>query len=309
VPEGISPTVARLRVRLALREARERAALTQHDVAEAMEWALSKVVRIERGDVSVAPNDLRPLLAFLDVGDPGTVAGLLALAKIARTRQRAAWHQRPEFREHLTNAMRRHIEYEAEASEIRYYQAFYMPGPLQIPAYAQAGLDRYADDDIPSETRRLRAAAREHRRQTLLSRIAAGLRVYALLDESVLHRPLGGPAVFRDQLRQMYELAAAGKVRMRMIPFVFDSAVTNNATFDLLTLPAAEVDRAESTEVLYRETALHDEIVEGDWVGRHRDRFDRVWRAAMTEDETIRFVRDRIDELEEQIAGEGRTLQ
>ncbi|MFI7601372.1 helix-turn-helix domain-containing protein [Actinoplanes sp. NPDC049681] len=67
--EGDSPTVARRRVRLALREAREAAGYTQLDVAEQMEWCLGKVVRIENGDVTNAPNDLRPLLTYLTVED------------------------------------------------------------------------------------------------------------------------------------------------------------------------------------------------------------------------------------------------
>jgi transcriptional regulator with XRE-family HTH domain len=45
--ESVSPTVARRRVRLALRDAREKADLTQQQVAEEMEWSLSKVIRIE----------------------------------------------------------------------------------------------------------------------------------------------------------------------------------------------------------------------------------------------------------------------
>lgn len=65
----MSPAVARRRVRLALREAREAAVHTQSEVAEEMEWSLSKVIRIENGDVSITPNDLRPLLAFLEVRD------------------------------------------------------------------------------------------------------------------------------------------------------------------------------------------------------------------------------------------------
>src|ERR671926_1562016 len=102
MPEGDSPTVARRRVRLAIREARDAAGLTQSQVAEAMEWSHSKVIRIENGEVSISPNDLRPLLNYLGVKDRTVVADLVADARIARTRQRQAWYQTPRFREHLT---------------------------------------------------------------------------------------------------------------------------------------------------------------------------------------------------------------
>src|SRR5690349_6542170 len=116
--EGDSPTVARRRVRMVLREAREAAGLTQLEVAEEMEWSLSKVIRIENGDVAIAPNDLRPLLGFLGVKDRALVADMLAAAKIARTRktQRQVWYQTLDFHEHLTEGTRRLIEHEAEAS-------------------------------------------------------------------------------------------------------------------------------------------------------------------------------------------------
>jgi transcriptional regulator with XRE-family HTH domain len=81
--EGDSPTAARRRVRLAIRAARDAAGLTQNQVADEMEWSLSKVVRIESGDVSISPNDLRALLEYLGIGDRTVVGSLLADARIA----------------------------------------------------------------------------------------------------------------------------------------------------------------------------------------------------------------------------------
>ncbi|GAA2618716.1 helix-turn-helix domain-containing protein [Paractinoplanes durhamensis] len=297
--EDVSPTIARRIVRLALRDAREKAKLTQPHVAEAMEWSLSKVIRIENGDVSIAPNDLKPLLTFLDVKDRTVVANLVDLAKIARTRQRTAWYQKPGMKEHLTPPMLRLVEYEAEAVEIRYYQVYYMPGPLQVPAYGHANLETYTDDDIPEETRRLRIEARTFRRNTVLSRLGNGLTIFALLDESVFRRPLGGPEVFLEQLRDLNDLVATGNIKLRMIPFEFDSAVTNNATFDLLTLTPGTAE--ERSEVLYRETGLQDEIVEDHTVRKHHERFDKIWNAAVTEEDTIDFMGSRIKDLEAQI--------
>ncbi|SNY57323.1 helix-turn-helix domain-containing protein [Paractinoplanes atraurantiacus] len=56
--DGDSPTIARPRMRIALREAREAADVTQVQVADEMEWSLSKVIRIENGDVAISQNDL-----------------------------------------------------------------------------------------------------------------------------------------------------------------------------------------------------------------------------------------------------------
>jgi transcriptional regulator with XRE-family HTH domain len=302
VTEDVSPTVARRYLRLALREAREAADLTQLEVAEQMEWSLSKVIRIENGDVRISPNDLRPLLALLNLRDREVVADLLAFAKVARSRQKTGWYQRPEYREHLTDALVRLIEYEAEADEIRYHQVFFMPGPLQTARYAHATLAIY-DNEIPAPTRHYRAEARQRRQETVIARLGS-LRIYALLDESVFLRPIGGPEVFIEQLREVHDLAATGKIEVRMIPFASYSAVTNNATFDLLTLRAGD----QSSDVLYHETGLGDEIVEGGpSTLRHHERFDRIWNDAATVEDTIDYMRGRIKELEAQIRDRGNT--
>jgi transcriptional regulator with XRE-family HTH domain len=126
---GDTPTVARRRVRLALREAREAAGMTQTDVAEAMEWSLSKVIQIESGEVSIAPNDLRPLLGHLGIKDRARVEQLHVDAKTARTRQRQSWWQAPLYREYLSALLLRLIEFEGDAVAIR-FGLYVIPGPL-----------------------------------------------------------------------------------------------------------------------------------------------------------------------------------
>jgi hypothetical protein len=89
-----------------------------------------------------------------------------------------------------------------------------------------------------------------------------------------------------------------------MIPLSSYSAVTNNATFDLLTLRAGDLN----SDVLYHETGLGDEIVEGGpRTRRHHERFDKIWHVAATEEDTIDFMRSRMKELEAQIRDRGNT--
>jgi transcriptional regulator with XRE-family HTH domain len=291
--EGDSPTVARRRVRLAIREARDAAGLTQSQVAEAMEWSHSKVIRIENGEVSISPNDLRPLLNYLGVKDRVVVADLVADARIARTRQRQAWYQAARFREHLTPATLRLIEYEAEATAIRYFQVYFMPGPLQLPDYAAALMAKY-DEELPADSISAAVEARRMRRETILSRLGT-LEIFILLDESVLRRPIGGPSVFVEQLRELHRLSIDGHVQIRMIPFSADVPLTNNATFDLLSLGS----NTAQGEVLYRESGMSDEIVEDKaTTSRHHARYQKIWQEAATEGDTIDFIRGRIENLE-----------
>jgi transcriptional regulator with XRE-family HTH domain len=293
--EDVSPTVARRRLRLALREAREKAKLTQQEVAEQMEWSLSKVIRIESGDVSISPNDLKPLLSYLEVKDRNVVAAHVADARIARQRQRQKWYQATEMREHLTAPLRQMLEYEAEATRVRYYYVNFVPGPLQTPEYADALMGRY-EEELPDDLVRVRLEARQLRRKSLLERARAGsIDARVLLDESVFMRMIGGPETFTAQLRELAELSRQNVIKLRMMPFSVDAAVTNNASFDLLTLGQG----IEAGEVLYRETGLTDETVEDKGAtSRHRDRYDRVWQQVADEEDTIDFIRKRTEYLD-----------
>src|SRR5690349_8967067 len=80
------PTVGRRRLRSAIRRAREAAGLTQEQVAVAMDWSLSKLIRIESGQVSISTNDVKALLSHYRVNDPVQVADLVDLARVARRR-------------------------------------------------------------------------------------------------------------------------------------------------------------------------------------------------------------------------------
>ena len=304
--EGDSPTVARRRVRMALREAREAAGYTQLQVADEMEWSLSKVIRIENGDVSIAPNDLKPLLGFLRVKDRARVAELVEAAKIARTRQRQAWYQKPEYRAHLTDALLRLIEYETEANFIHSYSVFHVPGPLQVQEYSTALMETWSEEIQPEQIK-FRLAARKLRHEAIIAR-AGSLRIAVLLDESVFRRPVGGSSVLKSQLQELLRMSETGLVRMRVLKFDAEVPMSYNAGFDILFLGA---DGDLSNAVMYRETGLTDEILEDVAIGRanatgppppgpvarHYDRFQKLWNAADSEDDTIVFIESRIREL------------
>jgi transcriptional regulator with XRE-family HTH domain len=294
--EGDSPTVARRRVRLALREAREAAGLTQNQVADAMEWSLSKVIRIENGDVSISVNDLRPLLNFVGMKDKSTIISLIADTRIARTRQRQAWYQKPEFRMHISDPLRRLAEYEVEATAMRFYSVYYPPGPLQTPAYA-AALTGSWDHAFEPEVVKAVVDARVRRRETVLSRLES-MEVFMVLDQSVFERTIGGPIVLAEQLTELYKLADRGLINIRMLPFDLPSPIANNGSFDLLTIGGES-----GGEVMYRENGTTDELVEDNAVtGRHRERFEQLWQVAREEVDTIDFLKGRIESLEEKIA-------
>jgi transcriptional regulator with XRE-family HTH domain len=87
---GLDPTIHQRRLRSELRRAREAAGLTQRDVARAMDWPLSKLIRIETGQVGIRTNDLRALLTHYGIADRSRIEALIQLAR--RSRERSSGH-------------------------------------------------------------------------------------------------------------------------------------------------------------------------------------------------------------------------
>ena len=132
--QGNSPAGARRRVRLALREARPRLNQTQNDVAETMEWSLCKVRRIEKGDVTVAPNDLPPLLAWLGVRGKERVDDLAQAAEIS-----GQCRDEPRFPDHVAAPLPQCVGHEAEAEGTFSSDAVALLAILQTRDHAPLG--------------------------------------------------------------------------------------------------------------------------------------------------------------------------
>jgi transcriptional regulator with XRE-family HTH domain len=283
---GDPPAVARRRVRLALRKAREEKKLTQTQVAEAMEWSLSKVMRIESGEVTVSPTDLRALLPLLGVTDGGEAEQLYNDAKVAR-RQR--WSVRAEYRAHLTPALLQLMQFEQEASTIRYFHPLLVPGALQIRAYA-AEIFRIHLAGLSDETIRVRINARMDRRERLLSQPSPP-KYLAVLDESVLFRAIGGPQVLREQLLDLLQvMAGTPTVHVRILPFTASVPIALVGPFSILDMGDHQ------PPILYREGPLGDEIVSSEReLAEHRETFERLSQLAYGERESKEIIRQRAD--------------
>ena len=291
-----SPAGARRRVRLALREARLAKGDTQGHVAEAMEWSQSKVIRIESGEVTISPNDLRPLLAYLGITDKTTVDNLVQDARTSR--RRAMWWDEPRVREHLTPPSRQLIQYELEAVEIRHFSNIMIPGPLQTVATSRLILTGH-HSELTEDQIEVRLETRARRRNELLARRNFPA-TFLLLEESVLRRRIGDARTTGEQLLDLLRLSREKPISIRVLPYTADAPLPVIGPFDILTLAGSGPN-----EVLYRESHLSDEIVEEPVsVARHRALFDTWWEAALDEPSSAQMVQQSAKEfLESGTAG------
>jgi hypothetical protein len=147
---------------------------------------MSKVNRIESGEVTLSRTDLQALLELLEIAEPDRVEVLMQAARAARRR---GWWDQPEFRAHISTAMIQNLQFEAEASAIRSFQPTLIPGSLQTRAYASAIVDLLSEEysDVDRATR---IDVRVRRRDQLISRPDPP-NYLLVLDESVLLREVG----------------------------------------------------------------------------------------------------------------------
>ncbi|MEU8610890.1 helix-turn-helix transcriptional regulator [Actinoplanes sp. NPDC048791] len=276
------PAVARLRVRRALREAREASGLRQTHVADRLSWSVSKLRRIEGGEVGVSITDLRALLDLYDVRDPVFIEQLTSSAAASR-RQR--WSVPAQFRARLTPALVELLQFEQEATAVRAYQPFAFPDVLQTQAMAEHLLGTI-DESLSEQDRQVRLDVRMMRARHLTEQADAPA-YSVMLDESVLKRMVGGRAVLADQLEAIVSAAERPHIRLRIVPMSEGAKVGMLGAFTVLDLSDDGIGA-----VLYRESGTTDRIVQDpETVSSYRNRFDNAWPRCYSEDDSLCLVR------------------
>ncbi|MET9849199.1 helix-turn-helix domain-containing protein [Streptomyces ossamyceticus] len=131
------------------------------------------------------------------------------------------------LRSQLPNWFQPYAEMEAKATYISTYQAQVVYGLLQTEEYARAVLATGMPDDLDG----LVAARME--RQRILEREQPPL-AWAILDEAVLHRPIGGPEVMRGQLARLLGFTGHRWMRVQVLPYRAGEHTSLDGAFNLL---------------------------------------------------------------------------
>jgi transcriptional regulator with XRE-family HTH domain len=260
------PLLARKRLRISLRFWREQRSLTQKQVAEALDWSTSKVVRIESGEVRVSMTDLHALLTLYEVPGGDEIATLSGLGRAAR---KPPWYR--VYQDVLDPGFDEYLGYEGSAALIETFHILLIPGLLQTADYARAVMAGNGAEEAEA-----RIALRLERQAML--RLPDGPSLYCLIDEAALHRRIGGAAVMREQLLRLRDEPGPG-VSIGIIPFTKGAHSSMSQPFTLLTLDlegevlfqeaaAQTVTIRENTKLVagyrHRFTLLRDVAVEGE---------------------------------------------
>jgi transcriptional regulator with XRE-family HTH domain len=199
------------RVRQEIRRQRSQCELTQQQVADAMGWSVSKLIRMEQGSVKVSPADLYVLLKHYGRSSELDMDGLVHDVRTTYS-GRPYWYKyrsvtSPEFREFLA--------FESVASQILLWNTTLIPGLLQTAAYMERIFVDVLKIDDPVE-RQKRTSLRLQRQASTFGRDER--RVQCLLDESVLRRRIGTRADFREQLQHLLAQGSRPGVCLQVVP-------------------------------------------------------------------------------------------
>lgn len=271
---GQGPTVRRRRLAGELRRLREAADLTIDEVAERLECSASKVSRVETGNVGVTPRDARDMLGVYGV--TGEEAD--ALVQLAReARKRGWWHA---YNEVFTGTF---VGLEADASSLRAYQALLVPGLLQTRRYARAVIRAMRPDATESEIDRRVDARME--RQALLQD-AHPPEYWAVMDEAVLHRAVGGAEVMAEQLWRMVDIAALPHATIQVVPFGGGAHPGMEGPFLILGFP----EQADQDVVYVDSTNGGLYLEDASEVHRYALMFDHLRAAAAKPDDSLDLI-------------------
>lgn len=227
------PTVRRILVGAQLRRLRESKNLTREAAGYRIRASESKISRLELGRVSFKDRDIADLLELYGVEDEQRRNALIALAREANAP--GWWHGYDDV---LPNWFETFVGLEEAASMIRSYEIQVLPGLLQTEAYTRAVVSAGVPNAALAEVER-RVNFRIKRQEIL--RRDDPPHFWAVIDEAVLHRPIGGTKVMREQVEHLLDMMALPNVTLQVMPFRFGGHVGEGGAFTILRFPEPEL--------------------------------------------------------------------
>jgi transcriptional regulator with XRE-family HTH domain len=233
VQPGSGSMVRRILLGSQLRRLREAKGITREDAGYTIRASESKISRMELGRVSFKERDVTDLLSLYGVDDETERTALVTLVREAN--QAGWWHS---FSDAMPNWFQTYVGLEEAAALIRTYQVQFIPGLLQTEDYARAIMLLNRPHMEQSELER-RINLRM-RRQKLVAD-GDGPRLWAVVDEAALRRPVGGPAVMKAQIQRLIDAADMPNVVVQVMPFRFGGHAAESVAFTILRFPEQDL--------------------------------------------------------------------
>lgn len=276
-PRRPTPTLRLRRLAAELRRLRADAGLTREDVTERTGINEATLYRIETAKARPQARTLTALLGLYGASDEQRAE----LAALSRQSAEQSWLQ--SFPSELPEPYPTYISFESEARSLLNYESSFVPGLLQTEDYARAALQRGSPTATSDEIQRLVEARMG--RQAVLTRNPP-LRLWAIVDEAALHRPVGGRDAMRAQLDRLAEAQELPHVTLQALPY--DVGAHPGMAGSFVILQFAE---AVAGDVVYLESMAGDLFLESDPdVARFAVIFEHLRALAVPPDASVQLI-------------------
>jgi transcriptional regulator with XRE-family HTH domain len=274
----VDAIVLRMLLGTQLRRLREAAGVTPDEAGRLIRGSRSKISRMETGRVRFKLRDVTDLLTLYGVTDEQVRSGFLSLA---RQSGKPDWWAK--YSDVLPDWFETYLGLESAAATIRSFDIQFVHALFQTEDYARAvtRLSHQAANHAEIEDR----VALRLKRQDLLTRPGTP-RIWSVMDESVLRRPIGGTAVMRAQFRRLLEVAGMPHVTVQVVPFARSGHAGECGSFSILRF-----EERDLPDVVYIEqltSAIYQE--QRPDVEHYLEVMDRLSGVALTPDDTMRLL-------------------
>jgi transcriptional regulator with XRE-family HTH domain len=279
-----SPTARRIMLGARLRRLREAAEITRAEAGFAIRSSESKISRLELGRVSFKARDVADLLTMYGVADPRKREAFLEM--VTRSNEPGWWYRYTDL---VADWFQDYLGLEESASRIQEWEQQFVPGLLQTEDYARA-IAGHGWSPLTAESVQSQVAVRM-RRQELLSRPNPP-KLWAVIDESVLHRPIGGRQVLLGQIEHLLAITKRPHITLQVVPYQLSGYAAEGS---FTTLRFAEPELPDVVYIEHLSGALYlDKRADIELYGRV---FDRLTVDAYTPDHTRQFLMKRRAEI------------
>ena len=258
-----------------LRLLREEAGLTLEAAAPQLDFSVSKLSRLENAQIVIDVHWVKSMLDLYDAGGDRWTE----LVDLAREALQPGWWRAYG----LGNAS--YVAFETEARRVQNFATGPMTGLLQTADHARALMSavpiRRTSQQLDKEV-----AARMVRKRRLTS-VENPLELTTVIEESILHRPVGGPEVHREQLAHLAAAAELDSVTLHVLPTTVGAHAGLASGFTILNFG----DLGEP-DIAYVEHSLGALFLdkEGD-MARARLAFERIESSALTPADSLAMIR------------------